>query len=67
MKLMGDFLTQMELDNTGFGNDLESTRDALDHHNQVHREVINYRKHVDQCIAQRVSLRHESLPTSESV
>ena len=49
------FLPQIELDNTGFGNDLESTRDAIDYHKEVHAEIIHFQNRVEQCIAQRVS------------
>ena len=49
------YYPQIELDNTGFGNDLESTRDAIDYHKQVHLEIMHFRKQVDECIAQKVS------------
>ena len=45
---------QTELESTGYGNDLESTRDALEYHQQVHREIAAYRTHVDRCLAEKV-------------
>ncbi len=41
---------QIEVENTGYGNDLDSTRDALDFHQVIHQEVLDFDQHFRQCV-----------------
>ena len=44
----------MELDNTGYGKDMESTRDALEFHMGGIKEISDYRVNVERCGANKV-------------
>jgi hypothetical protein len=45
---------QIELENTGYGNDLDSTRDALEFHRQTHQDILQFRNEVQKCNSERV-------------
>ena len=50
---------QIEIENTGYGNDLESSKDAFDFHRVVHHEIQDFSKEVDRCKLDRRSLTSE--------
>jgi hypothetical protein len=50
---------QIEVENTGYGNDLDSTRDALEFHRQTHQDVLQFRNEVTQCKADKNTLTRE--------
>ena len=39
----------VELEGTGYGKDLDSCRDALEYHQSVHEEIMQYKRQVDRC------------------
>ena len=47
----------MELDGAGWGSDLDTCSEALELHKKVHREVAQFRREVETCVANRGSLR----------
>ena len=49
-------ISQIELDNTGYGNDLDSTRDALEFHKVIHQEVMDFQADLGRLMSQRESL-----------
>ncbi|KAK2164152.1 hypothetical protein LSH36_68g10066 [Paralvinella palmiformis] len=42
---------QIELENTGYGNDLDSTRDALEFHKVIHQEVLDFQSELGLCVS----------------
>jgi hypothetical protein len=48
--------SQIELENTGYGNDLDSTRDALEFHKVIHEEVLGFQEQMSRLQATQSSL-----------
>lgn len=44
-------MLQIELENTGYGNDLDSTRDALEFHKVIHEEVLDFQSELGLCVS----------------
>lgn len=47
---------QIELEGSGYGSDLETSKEALDLHRQIHREIMDYKREIDRCAADKVSI-----------
>ncbi len=47
---------QIELEGSGFGSDLETTKEAMDYHKHVHKEIMDYKHEVDFCKAAKVGM-----------
>ena len=45
---------QSELEGAGFGSDLETSRQAQDVHQAVHREITDFKTEVNKCMAAKV-------------
>lgn len=45
------------MDNTGYGKDMESTRDALEFHMAGVKEISDYRVNVERCSTNKVLCR----------
>ncbi|KAK2194135.1 hypothetical protein NP493_2g13053 [Ridgeia piscesae] len=54
-----ELVTEVELDNTGYGKDMESTRDALEFHMGGLKEISDYRINVERCGANKSTLQGE--------
>ncbi len=50
------FSRQIELDEAGWGSDLDTCSAALDLHKRVHREVAQFRRDVEQCVGEKRTL-----------
>ena len=50
---------QIELDGSGWGSDLDTCTEALELHKLMHREISEFRREVEKCVAQKNTLRGE--------
>ena len=57
--------SQLELEEAGYGSDLESSEGALDEHKQVHAEILAYKQEVTRCFDDKVScIRPQSVAST---
>ena len=50
---------QIELDGAGWGSDLDTCTEALELHKLTHREIAQFRREVDKCVAEKRTLKGE--------
>ncbi|XP_074641306.1 uncharacterized protein LOC141899052 [Tubulanus polymorphus] len=50
---------QVSLDNFEFGNDLQSVQTNIEAHTRLHREIVDFQRKIDRCMADKRTLSQE--------